>query len=363
MTQDARVKVAAFRYGVGMIRTRLFEFFHELRDPAARADPARVQDHFRRYLDLWTRAETRGFDGIFFSEHHFGAAYSPSPNLLVAAMAQRTSSMRLGVLGTVTPYTTPWRMIEEFAMLDQLTGGRFDAGFVSGIPPELGAAGIDMATAGQRHREVVDALRSVLSGNSMSLRGSGPAWTFGEVRLAPTFVQSPLPVWTAAKSNASGARAGTEGWHLCGGFLATSDLATMFDHYRSAACDAGRNVDPSMLAIRRMVHFVDSPADHASGLATAKRSLFELLTESVGPLPPFAAVLDRPDADGSGLSDDEFVTGTPAEVAEQLVEQCKATGVANVAVMFSPTDLDELDRCHALLAEHVIPVLRAASPG
>ncbi len=98
-----------------------------------------------------------------------------------AVAVKRTSTMRLGVLGTVTPYTTPWRMIDEFAMLDQLTGGRFDAGFVSGIPPELGAAGIDMGTAGQRHREVVDALRSVLSGGSMLLRGSGPAWTFGPV--------------------------------------------------------------------------------------------------------------------------------------------------------------------------------------
>jgi alkanesulfonate monooxygenase SsuD/methylene tetrahydromethanopterin reductase-like flavin-dependent oxidoreductase (luciferase family) len=35
-------------------------------------------------------AEPAGFEGIFFSEHHFGAAYSPAPNLLIANVASRT---------------------------------------------------------------------------------------------------------------------------------------------------------------------------------------------------------------------------------------------------------------------------------
>ena len=39
--------------------------------------------------------------------------------------------MRLGALGTVTPYATPWRVFEEFAMLDHLTHGRLEMGVVS----------------------------------------------------------------------------------------------------------------------------------------------------------------------------------------------------------------------------------------
>jgi alkanesulfonate monooxygenase SsuD/methylene tetrahydromethanopterin reductase-like flavin-dependent oxidoreductase (luciferase family) len=343
-----------------MIRTRIFEFFHELRDPVQRANPQLVQEHFQWYLDLWTRAEERGFHGIFFSEHHFGAAYSPSPNLLVAAMASRTTTMRLGTLGTVTPYATPWRVVEEFAMLDQLTNGRFDAGFVSGIPPELGAAGIDTATAARRHEEISDLLAKIVGGASAPSH-SGTEWNFGELRILPPFAQARLPVWTACKSVGSASKAGTRGWNVCGGFLSTPHVATMFDAFRNAASDAGNPHGADQIGIRRLIRFVDSPADHASGVLASKESLLSLLNESVGPLPPFAAMLDRPEADGSGLSDDEFVTGTPTEVAEQIVEQCKAVGSSNMVVSFSPIAHDELQRHHELYAREVIPVLKKAS--
>ena len=107
----------------------------------SRSDPQAVHDHFRWYVDLWTRADSRNFEGIFFSEHHFGAAYSPSPNLLISHVAARTTRLRLGVLGSVRPYATPWRIVEEIAMLDHLTDGRLEIGVVSGIPPELAVVG------------------------------------------------------------------------------------------------------------------------------------------------------------------------------------------------------------------------------
>src|SRR4051794_7172985 len=62
-----------------VIKPWLFEFFHQPLDAQLRSDPSAVQDHFPWYLALWAAADTREFEGIFFSEHHFGAAYSPSP--------------------------------------------------------------------------------------------------------------------------------------------------------------------------------------------------------------------------------------------------------------------------------------------
>ena len=134
-----------------MIKPWLFEFFHQPLDPQLRGDPQAVHEHFRWYTDLWTRADTRNFEGIFFSEHHFGAAYSPSPNLVISHVAARTTRLRLGVLGSVTPYTTPWRIVEEIAMLDHLTDGRLEIGVVSGIPPELAVVGISPQVAAERH--------------------------------------------------------------------------------------------------------------------------------------------------------------------------------------------------------------------
>ena len=76
-----------------MIKPWLFEFLPELGGPSVEPDPRDVAALFARYLDLWARDEALGFEGIFFSEHHFGRSYSASPNLLIAALASRTKKL------------------------------------------------------------------------------------------------------------------------------------------------------------------------------------------------------------------------------------------------------------------------------
>jgi alkanesulfonate monooxygenase SsuD/methylene tetrahydromethanopterin reductase-like flavin-dependent oxidoreductase (luciferase family) len=84
-----------------MIKPWLFKFLPELGSPSTEPNAADVTALFGRYLDLWVRDEALGFEGIFFSEHHFGRSYSPSPNLLIAALGPRTKKLRLGVMGVV----------------------------------------------------------------------------------------------------------------------------------------------------------------------------------------------------------------------------------------------------------------------
>ena len=117
-----------------MIKPWIFELFGTPGGRGTTVDPRVTAEHFAWHLDLWRRAEPMGFEGIFFSEHHFGLGYSPSPNLLIATMANLTKTLRLGVMGVVLPYYQPWRVVEEIGMLDQLTGGRLEIGTASGIP-------------------------------------------------------------------------------------------------------------------------------------------------------------------------------------------------------------------------------------
>jgi len=76
-----------------MIKPWLFEFLPELGGPSTEPNAQDVATLFGRYLDLWVRDEALGFEGIFFSEHHFGRLYSPSPNLLIAALGPRTKTL------------------------------------------------------------------------------------------------------------------------------------------------------------------------------------------------------------------------------------------------------------------------------
>lgn len=333
----------------------LFEFFHELRGSAG-ADPQAVGAHFDAYLDLWASAECRGFDGIFFSEHHFGAGYSPSPNLLVAALAGRTTSLRLGVLGTVGPYATPWRVAEEFAMLDHLTHGRMEMGIVSGIPPEFMAAGLSIAEMAERHQEVCDVLDLARAGGPVTHHGR--IWSFDNLRFVPPFRRPDPPMWTAVRSVESARRAARRGWKICTGFGSVATLAEITEAYRQEAASAGWQAGPDHIGVRRMVSLVDRPDEVDAGRLVAKRALREVLDSSVGPLPPFAAILDRPDTDDEHLSNDEFVAGTPHQVAEALAAQAEAIGAGHVAVMFPELLPADLERTHERFATEVIPAMR-----
>lgn len=339
-----------------MTTTWLFEFMHDLKDPAVRNDPSAVGAHIDFYLDLWASAEARGFDGIMWSEHHFGAAYSPSPNLYISNVAARTTTLRLGVLGMVGPYCTPWRVVEEFAMLSHITHGRSEMGIVSGIPPEFITAGLSIPEMAERHAEVCEVLQSARRGGPVTHHGRH--WSFDDLEIQPPFRDLTAPVWTATRSVESAEKAAARGWKIATGFNSVANISAITNAYRHAAEQHDWTATPDHVGLRRMVTFTDRADDRVEGLRRGKQALRTFLEASAGPLPPFAAVLDRPDDDSDQLSNDEFVSGTSEQVAEQLRAQADAIGAGHLMVMFSATDPVELTEAHDQFARDVIPLLR-----
>src|SRR5215472_10743445 len=114
-----------------MIKPWIFEFLYGPYAEGGEAAPQTTTAAFEKGIALWKRLETLGFEGIFFSEHHFGLSYSPSPNLLIAAIAHSAARLRLGTMGMVLPLYQPWRVLEEIGMLDHLTRGRLEIGCAS----------------------------------------------------------------------------------------------------------------------------------------------------------------------------------------------------------------------------------------
>jgi alkanesulfonate monooxygenase SsuD/methylene tetrahydromethanopterin reductase-like flavin-dependent oxidoreductase (luciferase family) len=105
--------------------------------PAAELFDASVgYQAYNDYLDELEFADQAGFDGICVNEHHQNAyGLMPSPNLMIAALARRTSQARLIAMGdSVALYNPPTRVAEELAVLDVMSGGRLVAGFPVGTP-------------------------------------------------------------------------------------------------------------------------------------------------------------------------------------------------------------------------------------
>src|SRR3981081_2011896 len=87
-----------------------------------------------RMLEL---ADTSGFYCYHLAEHHATELSTvPSPNLFLAAAAQRPQRLRLGPLSYVIPLYEPVRLLEEVCMLDQLSGGRLELGLSRGSTGE-----------------------------------------------------------------------------------------------------------------------------------------------------------------------------------------------------------------------------------
>jgi alkanesulfonate monooxygenase SsuD/methylene tetrahydromethanopterin reductase-like flavin-dependent oxidoreductase (luciferase family) len=99
-------------------------------------DPERANGVYHEYMDQLEFADEMGFDGIGVNEHHQNAyGIMPSPNLIAAALARRTSNAAICVIGnSIALYNPPIRVAEEFAMLDCISGGRLVAGFPVGTP-------------------------------------------------------------------------------------------------------------------------------------------------------------------------------------------------------------------------------------
>src|ERR1700733_14613601 len=96
---------------------------------AGRPDAAVVNEH----LQLGDLAEPLGFNSLFALEHHFtGYAMSPSPLQLLSYFARRTKRIHLGTAGIVIPWHDPFRIAEQIALLDVLSGGRGVLGFGRG---------------------------------------------------------------------------------------------------------------------------------------------------------------------------------------------------------------------------------------
>jgi alkanesulfonate monooxygenase SsuD/methylene tetrahydromethanopterin reductase-like flavin-dependent oxidoreductase (luciferase family) len=126
-------------------------------------DPARAHRMYNDFMDELEYAAATGFDAICVNEHHQnGYGLMPSPNLIAAALARRTSEAALCVLGnSLALYNPPTRVAEEFAMLDCISGGRLIAGFPVGTPMDTCFAyGQNPSQLRDRYHEAHDVVKA-----------------------------------------------------------------------------------------------------------------------------------------------------------------------------------------------------------
>src|SRR6476660_3827954 len=115
---------------------------------------------FRDYLDYAVEAEALGYRSSFLVEHHFTGWNQVSATLMLqAALAARTSTLRVGTAVIVLPWHNPVLLAEQTATLDLLSGGRLDFGIGKGYRHnEFAGFCIPMEEAEERFQEARELL-------------------------------------------------------------------------------------------------------------------------------------------------------------------------------------------------------------
>jgi alkanesulfonate monooxygenase SsuD/methylene tetrahydromethanopterin reductase-like flavin-dependent oxidoreductase (luciferase family) len=340
-----------------MIKPWIFEFLYAPGSLGEEIPPEAATTVFDAGVALWQHMDKLGFEGIFFSEHHFGLSYSPSPNLLIASIARSTERLRLGTMGMVLPLYQPWRVLEEIGMLDHLTGGRLEIGCASGVPQELIQVGMAAEENRERFNEALAILDAWLAGPVISHHGR--YWNFDNLRVVPRPLQQPSPPkWTTVVSPASAARSAGRRSRICTAFESVARITEIFDAYRAEADRVGFVCGPDELAIRRNISIAESETEAREASRLAKEMTRKVLAGDPRVKADASSLLDA--KAGFAVHDDEFIAGTPAQVAEQIIEQCRATGAGHILAILGRAVDERRARAVASFGEQVIPILRRA---
>jgi luciferase family oxidoreductase group 1 len=86
-------------------------------------------ESIRQTVELAVHCEALGYERFWLSEHHsLPTIVGTAPEVLMAAIAARTSRIRIGSAGVMLPHYSPFKVAEQFRVLDALAPGRIDLG-------------------------------------------------------------------------------------------------------------------------------------------------------------------------------------------------------------------------------------------
>lgn len=148
-------------------------------------------------------AEESGWDGVFVWDHILGwdGATIGDPWVILAAIAQATSSIRLGPMVTPLPRRRPWVLARQAVTLDHLSRGRLTLGVGLGHPPDaeystFGEDG-DARVRAAKLDEGLDVLTGMWTGEPFEHQGRHYRIE-KSTRFLPVPVQRPrIPIWVA----------------------------------------------------------------------------------------------------------------------------------------------------------------------
>ena len=342
--------------------------------PAFRPHQKTTAEYYAQCLRVAERADALGFHSVKTVEHYFHdyGGHSPNPIVLLSAIAARTRRLR-PITGAVIPaFNHPIKLAGELAMLDNISGGRLDAGFGRAfIPEEYAAYGLDMADSRAMFDEGVAVIKRLWTEEKVTHEGR--FWRFENVHSMPRPLQQPHPpIWVAAiTTEESFISAAKNGYNVmivpyAGGLDHCVELVKA---YRRAWRDSGHPPDAEQVQMSFHAYVAETHAEAVRGYVPAMRTYLEVFAEAVnsweGLKSAQYAGYDRmvqaicAQTPEGNLEKGYAFVGTPDEVIEQVRHMRSLFGEhePSLQVTYGGIGDDEAFRTLDLFARHIMPAL------
>ncbi len=318
-----------------------------------------LPDYYEDRLKIVEAFDRAGFYGYHIAEHHATPlGMAPSPNIFLAAVAQRTRRLRFGPMVYVVPLYHPLRLLAEICMLDQMSGGRLEVSFGRGASPiELDYFGIDPAQAQDMYNEAVEVILRGLTNRTLDFHGKYFSFDNVPMELAPLQTPHP-PIWYGAHAPDSAARAARRRLNIVN-LDPTDEVYLTVASYRKTWCETQGTAPLPKIGLGRFVVVADTDAQAMRLASRAYRPWYDSFTflprllkrSQTHPRPPeFEPLMAR----GQGIA------GSPATVRHHLQAQIEATGCNYVVGQFAFGDMTRDEALHSigLFVDEVMPALR-----
>jgi alkanesulfonate monooxygenase SsuD/methylene tetrahydromethanopterin reductase-like flavin-dependent oxidoreductase (luciferase family) len=336
-----------------------FGLIYDFRNPAQWRRP--WVEFYERMLGLAVESETLGYDHVWLTEHHFvDDGYLPSIVPVAAAIAARTKRIRIGSDIMILPFQDPVRIAEDLAVVDILSGGRFDLGVGQGYrAEEFRAIGMERRERHARTRESVELIQKLWT--EADVRFEGRYFRVDGVTISPRPVQQPhIPIWIGARTEKAMLRAARAGHHLT--TTLGPDLSQL---WRRALTECGRKPeDANMMGLTPA--FVAPTSDEAwAAVQDHLHYQMKLYADWLGEANDAEGdqhVWDYERAEDVRKSEfgQSLPIGTAEEVSAKLETIVAQTAPTHMALLmhFPGADPERTSRSMRLFAERVMPEFR-----
>lgn len=358
--------------------------------PNRHYDPEQGRSLYHRYFDIYRLADELGLD-IMVNEHHSTATcVQPSAPISLGILARETSNARLLALGNpIANRSDPVRVAEEMAMIDVISGGRLETGFVRGVPMEISAQNSMPVDMKERFWEAADLIVKAWETQDGPFSWEGRYFHHRQVNIWPRPHQEPRPtVWIPTQSTSTAVEAAERGYTLATILNGVAGCKRIFDAYRDRSAEVGLPTDPSQLAYLGLMFVGETEREALDGARRLQwylrnnkvavqfmnvtgyldvRARAALLRDAAHGRPAASPIADIIDAPVERLVDAGMMfAGTPDRVVDQIGAFHSAVGAFDhllAMVQTGTMGTGMVGRSMELYATEVLPRLRRELSG